>query len=137
MATQSVEHCGPDAVRLFQFQRRSVTVRCLCEAIARVEIGAAQDGGSKTIKKAAAPRFGTLAIFNWSIQMSQSKVLRVLPADDGKCEEVPAELSKADIYVGSLTARLQDEGARSFVKSWNNLMKVIASKSAMLKEAVV
>jgi len=31
--------------------------------------------------------------------------------------------------------RLQEEGARSFVKSWNELMSVIASKSAVLKKA--
>jgi len=28
----------------------------------------------------------------------------------------------------------QDEGAKSFVKSWNELLAVIASKSAALKE---
>jgi hypothetical protein len=31
-----------------------------------------------------------------------------------------------------LAARLQDEGAKSFVASWNDLMAVIASKSAAL-----
>ena len=32
-----------------------------------------------------------------------------------------------------LAAQLQDEGAKSFVKSWNDLMAVIASKSAALR----
>jgi len=34
-----------------------------------------------------------------------------------------------------LATTLQDEGAASFVKSWNELMAVIASKSAALQEA--
>jgi transaldolase len=34
-----------------------------------------------------------------------------------------------------LAARLQDEGAKSFVKSWQELMDVIASKSDTLKKA--
>ena len=34
-----------------------------------------------------------------------------------------------------LAARLQDEGAKSFVNSWNELMGVIASKSATLAKA--
>jgi transaldolase len=33
-----------------------------------------------------------------------------------------------------LAARLQDEGAKSFVKSWNELLAVIANKSASLKQ---
>jgi len=33
----------------------------------------------------------------------------------------------------ALAARLQDEGAKSFAKSWNELMAVIATKSAALK----
>jgi hypothetical protein len=34
-----------------------------------------------------------------------------------------------------LGAKLQDEGAKSFVSSWNDLMQVIASKSASLAKA--
>jgi transaldolase len=34
--------------------------------------------------------------------------------------------------VDALVARLQDEGAKSFVNSWNERMGVIASKSATL-----
>jgi transaldolase len=34
-----------------------------------------------------------------------------------------------------LAAQLQDEGAKAFVKSWNELLGVIASKSAALKQA--
>jgi transaldolase len=37
--------------------------------------------------------------------------------------------------VDTLAAQLQDEGAKSFVKSWNELLTVIASKSNALKQA--
>ena len=45
------------------------------------------------------------------------------------------EFTQAGIDIDALAARLQDEGAASFVKSWNELMEVIASKSAVLKKA--
>jgi transaldolase len=46
-----------------------------------------------------------------------------------------AEFAKAGINVDTLAAQLQDEGAKSFVKSWNELLAVIASKSDALKQA--
>ena len=59
----------------------------------------------------------------------------ILPADGGDCEEVLAEFAKAGIDVDGLAARLQDEGAKSFVKSWHELLAVIASKSDVVKKA--
>jgi transaldolase len=59
----------------------------------------------------------------------------ILPADGGDCEEVLARFAKAGIDVAALAAQLQDEGAKSFVKSWDELMAVITSKSAALKGA--
>jgi transaldolase len=59
----------------------------------------------------------------------------ILPADGGDCEEVLARFAKAGIDVDALAAQLQEEGAKSFVKSWNDLMTVITSKSATLKVA--
>ena len=59
----------------------------------------------------------------------------MLPADGGDCEEVLAQFATAGIDVDALSAQLQDEGAKSFVKSWNELMGVITSKSAALKKA--
>jgi transaldolase len=58
-----------------------------------------------------------------------------MAADGGDCEEVLEEFAQAGIDIDKLAARLQDEGAKSFVKSWNELMEVIASKSAALKKA--
>jgi transaldolase len=59
----------------------------------------------------------------------------LLPADGGDCEEVLTQFAKAGIDVDALAAQLQDEGAKSFVQSWNELMAVIASKSAALAKA--
>src|SRR6266436_2359908 len=61
----------------------------------------------------------------------------ILPAGGGDCEEVLAEFAKAGVDVDALGAQLQDEGAKSFVKSWNDLMAVIASKCAALKESAL
>ncbi len=59
----------------------------------------------------------------------------IIPADGGDCEEVLARFAKAGVDIEALAARLQDEGAKSFVKSWNELMTVINSKCATLKAA--
>jgi transaldolase len=57
----------------------------------------------------------------------------ILPADGGDCEQVLAQFAKAGIDVDTLAAQLQDEGAKSFVKSWTDLLTVIKSKEADLK----
>jgi transaldolase len=59
----------------------------------------------------------------------------ILASDGGDCERVLAEFAKSGIDVDALAAQLQDEGAKSFVQSWNELMTVIASKSAALAAA--
>jgi len=58
----------------------------------------------------------------------------ILPADGGDCEEVLAEFAKAGIDIDALATQLQDEGAKSFVKSWDELMGVIESKSAAIQK---
>jgi transaldolase len=59
----------------------------------------------------------------------------LLPADGGDSEAVLAQFARAGIDIEALAAQLQDEGARAFVNSWNELMHVIASKSAALAKA--
>jgi len=59
----------------------------------------------------------------------------IMSADGGDCEKVLGQFAKAGIDVDSLADQLQKEGAKSFVKSWNELMTVIASKSDALKQA--
>jgi transaldolase len=60
----------------------------------------------------------------------------ILPADGGDCEKVLSQFRDAGIDVDKLAQQLQEEGAKSFVASWNELMAVIESKSAALKKAV-
>jgi transaldolase len=56
-----------------------------------------------------------------------------MPADGGDCEKILARFAEANIDVRSLSVQLQDEGAKSFVNSWNDLMAVIRSKCAVLE----
>jgi len=58
----------------------------------------------------------------------------IMAADGGDCEAVLAQFRRGGINPDALAAQLQDEGARSFVKSWNELLAVIASKSDAIKE---
>jgi transaldolase len=58
-----------------------------------------------------------------------------MPTDGGDGQEVLARFDAAKIDVRALAARLQDEGAKAFVNSWNDLMGVIGSKSDLLKRA--
>jgi transaldolase len=58
-----------------------------------------------------------------------------LPADGREAEKLLAKFAKAGIDADALAAQLQDDGAKSFVKSWDELMNVIAVKSAALKMA--
>jgi transaldolase len=59
---------------------------------------------------------------------NHSELSSILPADGGDCEEVLAKFSDAGVDVETLAVRLQEEGDKSFVKSWNELMSVITSK---------
>jgi transaldolase len=59
----------------------------------------------------------------------------ILAPDGGDCEDVLAQFAKAGIDVDALAAKLQDDGARSFVESWDELMKVISAKSEALAKA--
>ena len=72
---------------------------------------------------------GTLKAF-----ADHGEIGATLQPDGGDSEAVIAEFTKAGVDVDALAARLQDEGAKSFVKSWDELMEVIAQKSAALKK---
>ena len=60
---------------------------------------------------------------------------QTMPMDGGDSEQELSRFAAAGIDVRALSNRLQDEGAKSFVSSWNDLMGVISSKSAVLKRA--
>jgi len=59
----------------------------------------------------------------------------LLPPDGGNSEAVLGQFARADVDVDALAAQLQHDGAESFVKSWNDLMTVISSKSASLDKS--
>jgi hypothetical protein len=59
--------------------------------------------------------------------------IRLTIVQGGVCESVLGQFATAGVDVDALAARLQDEGAKSFVASWNELRGVIGSKSAALK----
>jgi transaldolase len=73
---------------------------------------------------------GTLKAF-----AQHGEIGATLAPDGGDCEEVLAGFAKAGIDVDALAKRLQDEGAASFDKSWNDLMACIESKSAVMRKA--
>ncbi|HTY43144.1 MAG TPA: transaldolase [Thermoanaerobaculia bacterium] len=58
-----------------------------------------------------------------------------LSPDGGDAEDVLARFEKAGVGIDALAARLQEEGAKAFVASWNELLGVLASKSAALGKA--
>jgi transaldolase len=60
---------------------------------------------------------------------------KTLPLDGGDSDTVLAQFAAVGVEVESLAAKLQSDGATAFVKSWNELMAVIESKSAALRKA--
>jgi transaldolase len=61
---------------------------------------------------------------------TQGQIKSVMPADGGDAETVLQRFGSAGIDVDALASTLQIEGAASFVKSWSELMRSIADKSA-------
>jgi len=58
----------------------------------------------------------------------------LLQTDGGDSGEVLEQFAKAGVDIAALAMQLQSEGAVSFVKSWNDLMQVISSKTARLEQ---
>jgi transaldolase len=63
------------------------------------------------------------------------EVAGTLSPDGGDSEALLSAFAKAGVDAGALAARLQDEGAASFVKSWNDLIARIEAKRASLRKA--
>jgi transaldolase len=63
------------------------------------------------------------------------EVGQAMAPDGGDCEKILAGFAKAGIDIAALAARLQDEGASSFVKSWHDLMARIDSKHTAIRKA--
>src|SRR6202046_2871508 len=62
------------------------------------------------------------------------EVGELLAPDGGDCERVLASFTQAGIGVDALATQLQNEGAASFVKSWNDLMVCVESKGAAMRK---
>ena len=73
---------------------------------------------------------GTLKAF-----ADYGEVDQALAPDGGDSETVLSGFAKAGIDVRALADRLQDEGASSFVKSWNDLMSRVDSKRVAIRKA--
>jgi transaldolase len=58
-----------------------------------------------------------------------------LPVDGADSGQVLSEFRKAGVDLDGLAAKLQEDGAASFVASWNELLGVIAAKSSSLAQA--
>ena len=53
-----------------------------------------------------------------------------MPPDGGNCDALFERFEAAGVDLTSLAAKLQSDGARSFVDAWTDLMQAIAHKSA-------
>ncbi len=63
------------------------------------------------------------------------EVGKPMAEDSRDAEEVIARHVRAGVDVAAVAAQLQDEGARSFVKSWNELLAGIAQKTGSAGKA--
>ena len=72
---------------------------------------------------------GTLKAFG-----DHGEVGDIMAADGADAEAALASFAKVGIDVDALAAQLQDEGAKSFVESWNDLMSRVDAKSAAYQE---
>jgi transaldolase len=60
------------------------------------------------------------------------EISHILPAHGGDCEQVLSRFARSGIDIGALAIELQEEGARSFVASWKDLMACLSSKRKRL-----
>jgi transaldolase len=88
------------------------------------------------IKELAAPHtVNTMPEKTLHAFAEHGEVNDTLPLDGGDSAAVLAQFAGLGFEVESLAAKLQSDGAESFVTSWNELMAVIDSKSAALRKA--
>lgn len=88
------------------------------------------------VKSLAAPfTVNTMPEATLKALANQSQIGSILPADGGDCEEVLAEFVKSGMDLDAMAAQLQDEGTKSFIRSWNELLSVIDSKNLVIHKA--
>ena len=88
------------------------------------------------IKALAAPlTVNTMPERTLNALAEHGEVGAVLRPDGEDCEEMLARFADAGMDIDSLAVQLQEDGAKSFVKSWQDLMACIASKSESLESS--
>lgn len=88
------------------------------------------------VKSLAAPfTVNTMPEATLKALANQSHLGSILPADGGDCEEALSRFVAAGIDLDAMAAQLQDEGTKSFIKSWNELLSVVDSKSLVVQKA--
>lgn len=88
------------------------------------------------VKSLAAPfTVNTMPEATLKALANQGQLGSILPADGGDCEEVLSRFVAAGIDLDAMAAQLQDEGTKSFIKSWNELLSVVDSKSLVVQKA--
>ena len=111
-----------------RLQRRRAPAARFCGRAREPRIPTASD--ILYIKALAAPfTVNTMPEGTLKALAKHSQLGPILPADGGDCEEVWRSLPERASTSMRWPPSLQEEGAKSFVKSWNELMDVIASKS--------
>jgi transaldolase len=63
------------------------------------------------------------------------QITNLMRADGGDCEQTLAAYTAAGIDLYALASRLQDEGTKAFVRSWNQLQTFLATRVASLARA--
>jgi transaldolase len=82
------------------------------------------------VKALAAPfTINTMPEVTLKALATHEEIGELLPTDGGDAEQVLQQFTKAGVDIDTLAAQLQDEGAKAFVKSWNDLLQVVSSKS--------
>jgi transaldolase len=88
------------------------------------------------VKSLAAPfTVNTMPEATLKALANQSQLGSILPADGGDCEEALAKFVRVGIDLDAMAAQLQEEGTKSFIKSWNELLSVVDSKSLVVQKA--
>ncbi len=88
------------------------------------------------VKALAAPfTVNTMPESTLNALAQHSDLVSILPPGGGDCEEVLARFAETGIDTDVLAAQLQEEGAKAFVKSWNELLECVDSKTAAIKKA--
>ena len=85
------------------------------------------------VKSLAAPNtVNTMPDATLQALADHGEIGAVMPRDGGDCEWVLGDIAKVGVDIPGLASQLQSDGAKAFVKSWQDLLQGIAQKSRVL-----